>query len=216
MQRILVIVSACAVLIGSGVVHGVWTDRWSAPADLAACAARLEQLPMTIGAWHGNPVEMAKDPNNNLAGMVARRYVHANTGKAVTILLACGRPGAVCTHTPEVCYGASGFDVEKPKRFRLASKTAQAPPEFWTARFVKERPGSKTTLRIFWSWHSAGAWQIAEHPRVSFAGEKVLHKLYVIREMLQPDEPMDGDACVEFLHELLPALGSAGLAKSNQ
>ena len=70
MQRILVILSACAVLIASGVVHGVWTDRWSDQADLTASAKRLDLLPIQIGAWHGTDIEMEKDPNSGLAGMV--------------------------------------------------------------------------------------------------------------------------------------------------
>ena len=206
MQRILIIASACIVLIASGVVHGVWTDRWSVPADLVDAAARLEQLPTTIGPWQGSPIEMEKDSNSVLAGMVARRYVHAANGKVVTILLACGRSGAVCTHTPDVCYAGSGYEVEKPKRFALPGAPAPV-PEFWTARFVKERADGKSHLRIFWSWHGTESWQIAEHPRVHFAGEKVLHKLYLIREMAQADEPLDGDACVEFMNDLLPELG---------
>lgn len=206
MQRILVIVSACAVLIASGIVHGVWTDRWSEQADLADAAKRLDLLPTTIGDWHGTPVEMEKDPNTGLAGMMARRYVHAKTGKSVTIFLACGRSGSVCKHSPDVCYAGSGFEVGKQERFVLPSSTAQAPPEFWTARFIKERAGSKTNLRIFWSWHGNNSWQIAENPRLKFAGEKVLHKLYVIREMLQADEPLEGDACVDFMSDLLPEL----------
>ena len=206
MQRILVIASACAVLIASGVVHGVWTDRWSDQGDLAESARRLEQLPITVGAWHGSPVEMDKDSNSGLAGMVARRYVHATNGKAVTILLACGRARAVCIHTPEVCYAGSGFEVEKPKKFTLPSTTAAAPPEFWTARFIKERAAGKTNLRIFWSWRGDEAWKVADNPRLSFAGEKVLYKLYLIRDMVQADEPLDGDACVEFMQELLPAI----------
>src|SRR2546425_11021500 len=104
MQRILIIASACVVLIASGVVHGIWTDRWSEQADLADAALRLEQLPDTIGVWHGSAVEIENDASSGLAGMIARRYVHATTGKTVTILLACGRAGAVCTHTPDVCY----------------------------------------------------------------------------------------------------------------
>jgi hypothetical protein len=205
MQRILVIASACAVLIASGVVHGVWTDRWSERHDLIEAANRLEQLPMTVGAWHGTTVEMEKDPNSGLAGMIARRYVHANNGRAVTLFLAVGRSGAVCTHTPEVCYAGNGFEVEKPTRFTLPSN-AETPPEFWTARFVRERASGKTHLRIFWSWHGSESWKIAENPRPSFAGERTLYKMYVIREMIQADEPIDGDACVEFMQDLLPVL----------
>ena len=214
MQRILVIISACVVLVASGVVHGVWTDRWSDQGDLAETAQRLEQLPMTIGAWHGNVVEMERDPNSSLAGMIARRYVNASNGKGVTILLACGRSGAVCTHTPDVCYAGSGYEVEKPRRFALPSNSAQAPPEFWTARFVRERANGKSQLRIFWSWHGSESWQVADYPRVRFAGEKVLYKLYLIREMVQPDEPFDGDACVEFMQDLLPAFRNSVLAKA--
>ena len=204
MQRILVIISGFVVLIASGVVHGVWTDRWSDQADLTDTAQRLDLLPITIGAWHGTEVEMEKDPNSGLAGMMARRYVNASTGKVVTLFLACGRSGAVCIHTPDVCYAGSGFEVEKPVRFVLPSATAQAPSEFWTARFIRERTTGKTNLRIFWSWHDAESWKIADNPRISFAGEKVLYKMYLIREMVQPDEPLEGDACVEFMQDLLP------------
>ena len=201
MQRTLVIISAAVILVASGVVHGVWTDRWSDQGDLADTAKRLERLPMTIGAWHGTPVEVESDPKSGLAGLVARRYVHAKSGQAVTILLGCGRPGPVCTHTPDVCYAGSGFEVEKPQRFKVPTGDA----EFWTARFVKESETSRTHLRIFWAWHGGESWKIADNPRLSFAGEKVLYKLYLVREMVQSDEPLDTDACVEFMQELLPA-----------
>ena len=204
MQRFLVIVSAGIVLVASGVVHGVWTDRWSDQGDLAETAQRLEQLPLTIGAWHGTAAEMEKDPNTGLAGMIARRYVNATTGKSVTLFLACGRSGPVCTHTPDVCYAGSGYEVEQPKKFRLPSTTAEMPPEFWTARFVKERAAGKSHLRIFWSWHGAETWKVADNPRLSFAGEKVLYKMYLIRDMVAHDEPIEGDACVEFMQDLLP------------
>ncbi|MBI2806383.1 MAG: exosortase-associated EpsI family protein [Planctomycetes bacterium] len=206
MQRTLIIASAVVVLIASGVVHGVWTDRWSEPTDLGDAATRLGKLPMVIGDWHGTDLPMEPDSSNGLAGMIARRYVHATNGKSVTILLACGRARAVCTHTPEVCYAGNGYEVETPRRFALPSKTAQAPPEFWTARFVKERAEGKTHLRIYWSWHGTEGWRIAEHPRVAFAGEKMLHKLYLMRDLMLPDEPIDGDPCVEFMQDLLPVL----------
>jgi hypothetical protein len=207
----MVIACACVVLIASGLVHGLWTDRWSDDAALQEAAGKLDQLPMTLGAWHGTTLDMEHDPNSGLAGMIARRYVHASDGKVVTLLLACGHAGPVCTHTPDVCYRANGYDVETPKRFQLTSKTAQAPPEFWTARFLKERAGGKTHLRVFWSWHGAETWRVADNPRLSFAGEKVLYKIYLIHDMVQPDEPLESDACVEFMHELLPILRDAVL-----
>ena len=208
MQRVLVIASAFAVLVASGAVHGVWTDRWSDQGDLAEAAKGLDHLPMIIGVWHGSNVEMEADQTTGLAGMIARRYLNAANGKAVTLFLACGRSRAVCTHTPEVCYAGIGFEVEKPKRFVLPSTTAQAPPEFWTARFVKERANGRTNLRIFWSWYGSESWKVADNPRLSFAGEKVLFKMYLIREMVQADEPIEriraafGDEAFERLQTL--------------
>jgi hypothetical protein len=216
MGRILVISFACVMLVASGLVHGVWTDRWSDQEDLVSAARDLERLPMTIGAWQGSPIEMEKNPNAGAAGMMARRYVQESTGKVVTLLLACGRSGAICTHTPDVCYSASGYDVEAPKRFQLPSRTAEAPAEFWTARFVKESPGGASHLRIFWAWHHAGAWKIADHPRLAFAGEKVLYKMYLIHEMLQPDEPIEGDACVEFMRDIVPMLRDSVFASKQE
>ena len=53
--------------------------------------------------------------------------------------------------------------------------------------------------------------QVADNPRWAFAGEKVLYKLYLIRELAEPNEPLETDACVEFMCELLPALKNAVL-----
>jgi hypothetical protein len=202
MQRIIIVIAAAGMLVGSGVVHGVWTDRWSEQTDLKDAASKLEKLPMTIGGWQGANVEMDEDPNSTVAGQLARRYVHEKTGKTVTILLACGRAGAVCTHTPDVCYAGSGYEVEKPKRFQVSDPKA----EFWTARFVRERAAGKSHLRIFWAWHGAQSWKVAENPRWTFAGEKVLYKLYVIHEVVQSEEAPEVSASAEFMHELLPAL----------
>ncbi|HZZ80076.1 MAG TPA: exosortase-associated EpsI family protein [Gemmataceae bacterium] len=202
MQRIIIVIAAAGMLVASGAVHGVWTDRWSEQTDLKAAASKLERLPMTIGSWQGANVEMQNDPSSSVAGQLARRYVHDKTGKAVTILLTCGRAGAVCTHTPDVCYAGNGYEVEKPKRYQASEPKA----EFWTARFVRERASGKSHLRIFWAWHGTQSWKVADNPRWTFAGEKVLFKLYLINELVQSDEPPEASASVEFMHDLLPAI----------
>src|SRR3954469_5360043 len=159
MYRTLLIGSALVVLVSSGVVHGVWTDRWSEREDLSAAAACLEQIPMAVGGWQGKTVELDNNPNSGLAGTLARRYVHAPTGKAVTLYLACGRPGVVGTHTPDVCYQGNGFQMLTQKRFQLPGQNTQAPPEFLTARFDRQRQDGQTSLRIFWSWLAGGGWK---------------------------------------------------------
>ncbi len=208
-QRVILIGSALVILVFSGLVHGLWTDRWSEQLDLSAAAEALEKLPRDIGSWHGADLTMEKNPRSGLVGTLARTYTHTTTGKMVTLFLACGRPGPVATHTPDVCYGSIGFESESPRRFQLPSGSAEAPPEFWTARFVKERNDGQVQLRIYWGWLAGGRWQAAENPRLAFAGEHVLHKMYVLRELGAHEAPGEREPCVEFIHDLLPVVQRA-------
>jgi hypothetical protein len=205
MRRLILGCSGIVLLIFSGMVHGLWTDRWTDRADLTAAAENLESLPMTLDDWQGEnfsePTEKA-----GLAGALARRYVHRTTGQVVSIYLGCGRPGPVSVHTPEVCYSGSGFQVESPVAFTLPTGPDMPRGELWTARFVKERPDGRSNLRLFWGWCAGGEWKIAENPRRSFAGERLLYKLYVVREVTGGDEPVDADPCIDFMRSLLPAV----------
>jgi hypothetical protein len=207
MYRTIVTASAALLLLASGVVHGLWTDRWTTdPEELKIAAERLADVPLTIGKWDGKEIEMDTDPRMGLSGVLARRYVHQENGKVVSVYLACGRSGPICVHTPDACYTADGYVEAEPLRRIGVAADGKPPAEFWTARFLRQRPDGQTNLRIFWAWHAVDGWKVADNPRVAFAGEPVLHKLYVIRELVNPNEPAEGDVCVEFLKELLPAL----------
>jgi hypothetical protein len=61
-------------------------------------------------------------------------------------------------------------------------------------------------LRLFWSWSGDGSWQAPDYPHRTFARYPFLYKLYVIRPLIKPDEPLAGDPCQEFLGLLLPEL----------
>lgn len=206
MHRYVLLGSALAILLVSGAVHGLWTDRWSSQEDLAEAAERLGRLPLNIGTWHGEDIPQKEGLPAGLTAAVVRRYVNTTDGKGVTLYLACGRPGPASVHTPDVCYPGSGFDADKKSRFQLTGQSGPEAPEFWTARFIRERKDGRTPLRIFWGWLTSAGWKADENPRIAFAGERVLHKMYLIRELSSPDEPMEGDAAVAFMNDLLPEL----------
>lgn len=207
-KTVLMTAAAAALLISAGWVHGVWTDRFATGEDLDRAARRLEDLPWKIGAWEGKPFEDREAAETGLAGSVARLYVHRETGRRVSLYLACGRPGPVSVHTPEVCYAASGFEVERPSRFTVPAEAGGG--EFWTSRLVRRRQDDQSNLRIYWSWHAGSSWQVAENPRLTFAGRRLLHKLYLVRETVGGTETPD--PCVEFMKDLLPVLGKDVLA----
>ena|ERR1700733_4460401 len=207
MHRTLLTVSAALLLVASGAVHGIWTERWTSNAeDLKIAADRLVDVPATFGKWDGKNIDMPDDPKSGLAGAIARRFVHRESGRVITVYLACGRSGNVCIHTPDACYQADGFaEIEAPRR-KNVSGDGKTPSEFWTARYMRQRADGQTNLRIFWSWRTAEGWKVADNPRIAFAGESVLHKLYVIREMPNPNDPAEIEVCAEFMRELLPVL----------
>jgi hypothetical protein len=210
MTRSLLPAVALLLLVVSGVVHGLWTDRWRTSDEPAAWAARLDNVPRSIGEWDGQdlPVESKHLQVAEATGCLARAYVHRRTGEVVSVVVVCGRPGPVSVHTPDVCYRDNGHGlVETPEKFLAAVPGRQA--EFWTARFRKGDTALPTYLRVFWSWNGGGGWKAPANPRLEFARRPALYKLYVIRQLAQLEEAPGKDPCTEFLPLLLPELRRA-------
>jgi hypothetical protein len=209
MWRVLLPVVGVAAVVATGAVHGVWTDRWGLAEAPAAAAARLEQINFSLPDWEGQTAGSEKSDLGGAAASLCRRYVHNRTGKEVTVFLVCGRPGPVSIHTPDVCYATSGYDVLSQTKY--APKLAASAPaaEFHTAQFRQRRAGEQTFLRIFWAWSATGDWSAPKDPRFTFAPYGALCKLYLIREMTVPDEPIDDDPSVELMRQLLPELRRA-------
>src|SRR6516164_3309394 len=168
MTRILPIATGLVALIACGVVHGLWTDRWLPKPDPAAAAARFDGLPMTVGNWEGEALEVSPRELQGLSGYLARRYVNRDTGDVVTLALMCGRPRVVSVHSPDVCYAASGYEVTAPTK--LSPAGLAAPAELWTTEMVRTRAAEQTRLRVFYAWNATGEWQAPDNQRVAYAG----------------------------------------------
>src|SRR5690242_1787433 len=110
MKRLVPAAVAVALVVLSGVVHGFWTGRWSAP-PAGDVAGRLDAVALDLGDWQGQKLEPDARQVDGMAGVLYRRYVNRATGSAVNVYLVCGRSGPVAVHTPDVCYGASGYQV---------------------------------------------------------------------------------------------------------
>ncbi len=62
-------VAALALIVGSGLVHGAWTNRWRTAPALAVLAARLESVPTVLEDW--TATSQAIDPRDlAMAGAV--------------------------------------------------------------------------------------------------------------------------------------------------
>lgn len=189
-------------LIACGIVHGYWTGRWSPPVDSAKAAERLDTIPLGLGEWDGEALEVkAGEAGKGVAGFIKRRYVHRKTGATVELFLVCGQSGPVSIHSPDACYGASGFRLNAQTRYE-----ANSGDSMWTMDATRTNATDETRLRVYWAWSDGSNWTASSNPRVQFARRPVLHKLYLVRELSGGSESRQSEPCEEFMQALLPVL----------
>jgi hypothetical protein len=197
-----------AVLLGAGVVHGLWTERWQRSADLALAAQRLQTLPNSIGPWKGEPAELEADALAvaGAQGHWSRTFTNRETGDSVLVVLLCGRAGQMAIHRPEDCYRTAGYELASPPFQVKLQPPGQDAAEFFTGLFTRQEASGPVQLRIFWSWCAGSEWKAPDSPRLTFARAKYLYKLYVVRALDGPQRQLAGDPSVLFLDRLLPQL----------
>jgi hypothetical protein len=103
-----------------------------------------------------------------------------------------------------VCYRGSGYDEAGDPTRSAAGDDAQ----FLLRQFQKQA-AVPVRLRVWYGWSAAGEWGCPDNPRVRYAREPILYKLYVIREVSGNAEAVDGDPGLEFLRTLVPQLRPA-------
>lgn len=209
MTRYVPLLAGLLIVLGTGLVHGIWTQRWQKSTVIDEAAARVLTLPTEIGDWQSEVVDVsaAEMALAGADGWFVRRFTNRRTEQTILVMLLCGRTGYMCVHRPEHCYSAAGYDlVSSPLPYTLKSAQGQELGQFLTGRFVKQDPTGNAQLRIFWTWFGAGRWQAPSSPRWTFAGLPVLYKLYVARDATFRPDRLDDDPAVAFLRQLMPAL----------
>ena len=194
------------LILGAGLTHGLWTDRWSRSEDTTEAAQRLQELPNKIGDWEGSPVEKTGSGAPGVTGSLQRSYTHRITQATVVIALVNGRPGPVATHTPEACYGASGYVLGAKKAVEIANPS-ETPAQFWTSDATRTRASEQTKIRLYWGWSVGQGWVASQDARREFPRfrHSILHKLYVIRDLNTPT-PAGTEPCEQFLNVLIPVM----------
>src|SRR5262249_32960731 len=162
---------AVALLLVSGVAHGLWSERWAPSAALHEAAARVALVPAEIGGWKATDVETESAAFFRAGALqyLARSYVDERRKTPVPVILMCGRAGRMAVHTPEVCYRGAGYEMGgAAQTFAAKSAGGDKFGDFWTARFTKQSPaklaGNSADLRLYWAWNAQGAWQAPANP----------------------------------------------------
>jgi hypothetical protein len=159
---------------------------------------RLDRVPLALGNWVGQDLPMHEKQVKvaHAEAYLNRSYMERSSGRTVNVLVIYGNPGDLGAHDPKVCYGSTGHELAGP--YTRRNFPAGVANDFWAARF--EKPGAKPS-EVFWAWGTGGGWQAPDSPRLAFATQGRIYKLYVQRpaEEAGAQEPT---FIPEFLEEL--------------
>jgi hypothetical protein len=213
MRSMLVVLVSLGLVLGATAVHGSRTDRWGPNPALEQAGDQLERLPRELGDWVGTDQTLNENQLRigEIAGYLAREYVHRPTGDRATVLIVYGRVGGIGAHPPDVCYRGAGFEIaEKPTP--LALPQVEAGVEFLSLRASKNFPQPEA-LSVWWAWSGdLRGWTTPVYPRLHYALSPVLYKLYFIRNVPLGSTPETDKGlpaaqklCLDVLRSLRPA-----------
>jgi len=215
MARILSLVIAGAIIIGTGVIHGNGTGRWGASAALEQGAKNLEKVPMNIGDWVGQDMETDSEEMEKAQaeGLLKRNYINKSTGQTITLLIVSGRPGTVGVHTPDICFQSAGRimasrEAERVTEVLNANTEGAISAEMMTADFYQPKNVDQFRQRVYWTWSADGKWIAPDNRRTAFFWDNNLYKIYLVRQMspVETLNAVDRDPLLEFADVLFPAL----------
>lgn len=214
MSRLLSLLIGSALIAGAGMLHGDWTDRWETTPTVDF--AGLDSIAGSVAKWDGQPMEIADEQRVivNAMGDWGRRYIHRSSGDIVSVLILAGRPGPMSTHTPDVCYPSSGYElVEGPAPHTLSNNQAKETTieaQFQRATFRKDEAGVARYVTVHWAWSADGAWGAPDYPRLTYSSHPLLYKIYFVSESPHFEENVSerNDPCIELARQLLPAVST--------
>lgn len=222
-QYLFHVIAATTSIIASGFFSFyAEQDFQASKAVMQAMANAMNDIPMTVGDWQGENQEQDSRTMNvaGVHGALTRLYKHPN-GSQVSIYLACGSWRNMTQHTPDRCYQAAGFDMEKFSEGGNHSRVLTVKPldenaeqggdDFVVGKFRKETSTNVQDIEVFWNWSPDGTkWHAPEgDPRVGLSNEPEWYKLYVIAD--SPRFEATGDIIsdrpiYQFCQEFMPIL----------
>jgi Protein of unknown function (DUF3485) len=198
------------LIVSTGLVQAYWKGAFGGLDDLKVLrefAERLPDVPIEIDDWEGKDEGEMDEREREVAeadAALARRYVNRLTGQAVSVSLVSGKFRGIAQHVPTQCYVAAGYTMHNPE-IQYKVETDAGPVECYTTVFKKDEHTRTTYLRVFWTWSYDGRWVAPQLPRVALVGQPALYKLYFITEILQPGQPIEQNASVDFMRKFIPA-----------
>ena len=208
MTKGLTVAAAIVLLVAGGAVELVRSGKSATDEQVADARAKLNAIPMAFGEWVGRGQEpnLKELEQARADAYLSRIYVRERTKDVVSVLVMAGNPKEMGAHDPKVCYVSAGYTQKGVETKLTVPRTEGLPDTLWTVKFEGDRD-SPPLQQVAWGWTTNGTWSASDRPRIEYAQEPLLYKVYVSRAVAK-DVPND-DLTTEFLKELLPEVRKA-------
>lgn len=198
------------IVIALGVVHGVIVHRWGSDDSLDAAVASLQNVPLDLESWKGqeNTIPQQALEIGEIDGYLARSYTNSADGSIVNLMVVCGRPGPISVHTPDICFKGAGYQLVNPyqqHQFRSEQDPSWTMDAFF-GDFAKTDATMTQNVRVFWTWSDGTTFSAPDNPRLAFAGQPFLYKIYITHVTERAGDSPDTDAGRAFLKTFMPVL----------
>ncbi len=189
----------------SGVIHGLYSNRWGVDQRVIIAGKKLEQLPDQFDAnWKLAETITLEDSTVDILQCeryVNRRYVNRKTDASVHVVLILGPGGPTAIHTPEICVPARSYS-------QIGNRRTTSLPDwngaaFWASTF-KSRGLEGGLMRIYYSWSTGEQWLAPERPRFTVGTSEYLYKIQVVCGLPLDADLTAPDPCHAFLKDFLP------------
>jgi hypothetical protein len=170
----------CAVLIVAGAtLHGNSTHRWEL---IVAENKNFESLHSDLLKLPGfSSREIPSDmPIKEKSKVTCREYFSGHTNNSTVVSVTTGIPGAVATHTPDVCYVSSGYKMVKPMKRESVQLADGSNATFYVSIFEKKRATGIERQKVRWAWTADGKWEAPDSPRFRYMQKSNLAKIYIV------------------------------------
>lgn len=166
--------------IGSTLIHGTLSQRWSVPADFQQNNELVLTIPKKIGAWEytdeAPPLSKGVIEELGVTQYVSR--VYSSGTHSVTLLLMAGRTERLIRHSPQICYGATGNTFLKdptPASLEIDGRSH----EF---RVLPIRAASNMVgdVTVVYGYANDGEFRSPANPRLTYHGQPSIKKIQVL------------------------------------
>jgi len=125
----------------------------------------------------------------------------------VTVLILEGPGGPISVHPPDVCFASHGYEKEsKIVQVSLPGSDSDQSHQFDMAVFRGPESTEGHRVQLFWSWSTDGNWSVPANPRLVFAREPRLYKIYVSRSLQPMQDRQEATLCLNLLSQLVPEI----------